>query len=200
MSWKMRGHWYESCSCKMVCRCTLGPAEPDQGWCSAAQLHEIAAGDSDGVSLAGVRLCLAFQLPGDFFGGIEKARIYFDESTTPAQRQQLEAIFTGKRGGVWEPTAAMIGQWLPPVIAKIEVKVDGDNVATSVAGRGSLQLVFLKTADGAQAKLVNAPVVAAFGVDTVDLATATGTKWTDPDLRPWESLGFGGRVAYDWSA
>jgi len=51
MAWRMTGRWLETCSCKMICRCTMGPAEPDQGWCSAAILVDIQQGESEGVSL-----------------------------------------------------------------------------------------------------------------------------------------------------
>ena len=33
--------------------------------------------------------------------------------------------------------------------------------------------------------------VAALGIDTINLYAAEGTRWIDPDLRQWESLGFG---------
>jgi hypothetical protein len=183
----------------MVCRCVLGPAEPDQGWCSAVQLYEIAGGASDGVDLSGTRMAVALQLPGDFFGGIEKARIYFDEPLSEAQRAALQGIFKGERGGPWAGMSAAIGEWLPPRTAKIEVRSEGETVTASVAGVGASQLTWLKTPDGKQAKLVNAPVMAAFEVDTVELADASGSKWNDPDMRPWESLGNGSRVAFTWT-
>lgn len=82
MAWNLKGHYYDSCSCKMSCRCALGPAEPDQGWCSGLQLVEVDSGQSNGLDLGGTRFALALQLPGDFFGGVEKARLYFDEART----------------------------------------------------------------------------------------------------------------------
>ncbi len=36
MAWHMTGQLIEACSCKAACPCVLGPAEPDQGWCSGA--------------------------------------------------------------------------------------------------------------------------------------------------------------------
>lgn len=202
MSWNLKGSWYESCSCKMNCRCTIGPAEPDQGWCSAAQLVELEAGESDGLDLSGARYCVLLDLPGDFTAGvIDKARLHFDASTTNnAQREAIEAIYHGKKGGVWAGFSQMIGEWLPSKVAEIRVSHEGEQIRGAVEGVGELNLTWLKTEAGKQTKLVDAPVVAAFEVDTVELATATGTRWQDPDMREWESLGFGGRAAFAWSA
>ena len=198
MAWNMTGAWYESCSCKMVCRCTLGPAEPDQGWCSALQVYDVERGVSDGVDLAGVRLAVALDLPGDFFGGIDAARLYFDEALNAAQARELEAIFTGKKGGVWEAVGGMVKTFHPPRRAKIEIK-KGEGVSVTVGEFGRVELKWLKTEDGKQAKLTNAPVMAAFGVDTAELATAHGSGGSDPEMRKWESLGFGSRVPFSWS-
>jgi hypothetical protein len=197
MAWNLKGHWYEACSCKMNCRCTLGPAEPDQLWCSGFQLVEVESGQSDGVDLSGARLAFHAQLPGDFFSGIERARLYFDSSLNEAQRTELEAIYHGKRGGVWEGLNALIAEWLPSEVSRITVSRSGDEVTGAVEGVAEQHLAFLKTEDGRQAALVNAPVMAGFQVDTINLATANGTKVHDPDMRPWESLGFGGEIPFN---
>jgi hypothetical protein len=43
--------------------------------------------------------------------------------------------------------------------------------------------------------------IAAFSMQSENLAFATGTQFSDPDLRPWESLGAGGVLsdAVVWS-
>src|SRR5438132_1242068 len=121
MAWTLKGTWYESCSCKVVCRCNFGPAEPDQGWCSAVLAFTVDSGASNGADLAGTKLVLHAELPGDFLGGIDKALIYLDEASTPEQRNELEAIFQGKRGGVWEGVSGMIAQFLLSKTLPLEV-------------------------------------------------------------------------------
>ncbi|HUR17968.1 MAG TPA: DUF1326 domain-containing protein [Acidimicrobiales bacterium] len=197
MAWTLKGTWYEACSCKMFCPCNLGPAKPDQGWCSGLLSFAVESGESDGVDLGGVRLALHAELPGDFFGGIDKARIYLDESSSDGQREQLEAIFQGKRGGVWEGVAGMIGEFLPSKTVKVEV-TGGDNPHVSIAGIADITMERMKTEDGKQSVMVNSPLAAGFGVDTLELATASG-KVSDPDLRHWESLGNGAAVPFDWT-
>ncbi len=199
MGWELSGRWIEVCSCKMYCRCNLGPAEPDQGWCSASLIFDVDKGNADGVDLSGAKVAFSAQLPGDFLGGMDLARLYVDESLSQDQRRELEAIFTGKKGGVWEPMSAAIKQWLPAKAAKIEVST-GANPSFKVGNIGQGTLQRMKTEDGKQAVVVDAPLSGAFSVSTQELALANGSSWNDPDLRKWESLGNGAVVAFNWSA
>jgi len=198
MAWQISGKIVEACSCKMSCRCILGPAEPDQGWCSAMQSISIEQGQSEGVDLSGARAAVGLQLPGDFFGGIELARFYVDESASADQRRELESIFHGEKGGVWAGLKDAIGSWLPTKVTSITIN-SGDNPAFSIAGVGSTTLTRLKTSDGRQTTVENAPVAEAFALDTIELASAERTRWADPDMRAWEGLGFGAVEAFNWS-
>ncbi|HUP68991.1 MAG TPA: DUF1326 domain-containing protein [Acidimicrobiales bacterium] len=197
MAWTLKGTWYESCSCKLFCPCNLGPAEPDQGWCSGLLAFAVDSGESNGVDFAGVKLALHAELPGDFFGGIDKALLYLDEASSTEQREELEAIFQGKRGGVWEGIAGMIGEFLPSKTLKVEV-TGGDNPRVKVEGIAEMSMERMKTEDGKQSVMLNSPLAAGFAVDTLELATASG-KVSDPDLRQWETLGNGAAVPFDWS-
>lgn len=199
MSWSLNGHWYESCSCKMVCPCNFGPAEPDQGWCSAVMVLTVDGGNLDSVDLSGAKAAIALEAPGDFVSGVDRARLYVDDSASPAQADALERIFGGKLGGPWEAINTMIKEWLPSSRAQIEID-EGDKPVMTVGSAGRLTFEPITTPDGRQTSLVNGPVVAAFEVDKVDLGRANGTAWTDPDLRAWESLGYGGRARFSWKA
>ena len=198
MSWRLKGRLAGMCSCKMMCRCILGPAEPDQGWCSFAQICEIETGNSNGVDLTGMKVAMAMDLPGDFFSGVDVARLYIDERASSEQRRELEAIFTGEKGGVWAAMREVIRKWLPAQTTGIEVKWGGSPSAR-VGSVGVAKLEPLKTGDGKQTRLLNAPVEAAFGIDTDDLARADGSGWSDPEMRRWESGGFGALSPFDWS-
>ena len=152
----------ESCSCKMICPCAMGPAEPDQAWCSAIQIVEIREGRLDDVDLGGVRYGFAAQLPGDFFSGIDKARLYFDEAKTPPpQRGAIEAIYQGRAGGFWEGLQEMFADWLSSKVAGIQLSVTDAGVQGSIDVAGELQLTYVRTEDGKQATLMNPPVSAA---------------------------------------
>lgn len=199
MAWHMRNRLFVSCSCKMNCRCIWGPAEPDQGWCSATFALQVLEGESEGVDLGGGKVAIGFELPGDFLGGIDKAKLYLDASLSDEQRRELEAIFHGERGGLWAGLREAIAAWLPSAVTTVDI-ADGEAPKISVAGAGEVVLQPLKTEDGQQSTINNAPIPAgAFAEYVIELATATA-RWSDPDLRSWESLGYGETAVVEWSA
>src|SRR2546425_4428121 len=198
MAWRMTGQLLESCSCKMLCRCTLGPAEPDQGWCSGALLFDIRQGNADGVSLSGCKVVLAVDLPGDFLSGNGTARLYIDESAGADQRRELEAIFTGKKGGAFGALNNLITKWLPVQVVRMEIATD--NTSAKIGTVGQLTLQPVKTEDGRQATLQNAPVLVGFGVERSDLARGDGSQWSDPQMRGWQSGGHRALTALTFSS
>lgn len=197
MAWTLKGTWYESCSCELFCPCNLGPAKPTQGWCSGLLAFAVDSGESSGVDLGATRFVLHAELPGDFFGGIDRALIYLDESTSSEQRGELEAIVQGKRGGVWEGVAGMIREFLPSKTTKVEV-TGGDSPHVRVQDVADITMERVRTEDGRPTVVTNAPLFAGFAIDALEMTRASG-RVSDPDLRQWETLGNGGAVNFDWS-
>jgi hypothetical protein len=97
MAWSLTAKIFESCSCAALCPCTLGPAKPDQGGRSGAFGIQILKGSSDGVDLSGARLVMHFELPGDFLGGIDKAKLYLDPSLSTRSAASWIRSFTATR-------------------------------------------------------------------------------------------------------
>lgn len=194
MAWTMKLDLLEACSCAALCPCVLGPATPDQQWCSGLFGMQIREGNSEGIDLAGAKVVLHLELPGDFLGGIDKARLYVDPSVSDAQRAQIDSIFHGEKGGLWGGVRETIKEWLPSKVVDIEF-VSGDSPSVTVGDFGKLVLQPIRAEEGgAPAQLVNAPILHAFGMMAEDLAFAHGSGFSDPDLRAWESLGSGGLV------
>ena len=198
MAWRMSGSYYVPCSCKVFCACNFGPAEPDQGWCSAAMLLDIRQGTSEGVDLSNTRVVMAVDFPGDFVSGDGTARLYFDEASSAEQRRELEAIITGNKGGVWEAIAAGMTKWLPPQTAKIDFQ-GGENPGATVGSFGQIKLERVKDDAGRQTRVLNAPLFAAFAVESEDVARSEGTRWSDPEMRSWEAGGNGEIAEFTWS-
>lgn len=190
MAWSLSGQVLETCSCNMVCPCIFGPAKPDQGWCAGALIFDIQQGSSDGVDLSRTRTALAFDLPGDFFGGNGTGRIYVTDRASPDQRRELEAIFSGQKGGAFAALEGLLVKVLPVQGANIEVTL-GDNPSASVGSVGKVTLQPVKADDGKQTTLVNAPLNVTFGIETSNLARGDGSSWSDPEMRSWQSGGTG---------
>jgi hypothetical protein len=199
VAWQVTGQLHELCSCKMLCPCWFGPAEPDQGWCAGALVFDVERGNSDGADLGGKKVVVAAEWPGDFWGGNGTARLYIDESASPEQRRELEAIFSGKSGGPLEPVwAGVISKWLPSQTAKIEAQW-GDNPSVSVGNVGQVKSERIKNEAGQPSIVQGAAAMAAFQLETMQVARTSGSRWTDPDMRHWE--GDSGVVSqFKWSA
>lgn len=199
MSWRIEGQSFEFCSCKMFCPCWLGPAEPDQGWCSGVFMFDIQQGSSDGVDLAGCKAAVAFDWPGDFWSGQGTARLYIDQATSGDQRREVEAIFSGQKGGHLE---TVLSQVVSKVLTTQIVKIDlewGDNPSLTVGSIGEVTLQPLKDETGRPATVEGAAAAAAFQLPSLRLASSKGSRWSDPEMRAWE--GDSGTLhSFSWSA
>lgn len=200
MTWHMQGDMIEFCSCKILCPCWLGPTpEPDQGWCSGAIFFDIHEGAIDGVDVGKCKVVFAGEWPGNFFGGHGTARVYIDESAGADQRRELEAVFSGQKGGLLaEVMGAVITQWLPAQTASIGIQ-RGEKISITVGNYGKVLLEPLKDPEGRSATVQGTAAQAAFQSASMELASSKGTRWSDPELRQWE--GDSGTIhTFNWSA
>ena len=201
MAWRVRGVVREHCSCKMWCPCWLGPAEPDQGWCSGSLIFEVHEGAADDIGLDGLRVVVVVDFPADFFTGNGTARLFIDENANADQRRELEAIFSGRKGGPLEAAwGATVTQWLPTQVANIEIQ-DGD--APSITVGNVAQVTYqspIRDAEGRATVIEGAAAATAFGLGGVSLARSDGSRWSAPEMRQWESGGSGTIGAFDWNA
>jgi hypothetical protein len=184
----------------MLCPCWLGPdGKPDQGWCGGAFAFDIQRGSSDGVDLSGTNVALAFAWPGNFFAGNGTARCYVGDDANANQRRELEAIFTGKKGGLLEPLwQAVVKDWLPTEVTPVKFGW-GDSPTLTVGKVAQVTLTPVKDQAGRRAKVEGAPAQAAFRLASMDVASSKGSRWADPKLREWQ--GDSGTLhQFNWSA
>ena len=200
MAWQVSGRSLDLCSCKMWCSCWLGPEiEPDEGWCAHTFGFEVRQGRSDGVDLTGTTLAFTGEWPANFYLGGGKARLYLGETTTEDQRRELEAIFSGKKGGHLESLwGATIDEWLPAKIAGIAISW-GENPTLSVNGIGQATMRPLSDGAGNPTIVTGAMSQAGLQIDSMNLASSDGSEWSDPGFRNWK--GSSGNIhEFDWSS
>ena len=187
MAWNINATMIEFCSCRAMCPCWLGPeTKPDQGWCCAAIAYEIKQGAVDGVDVTDCKAVLAAEWPGNFFGGKGKARLYLDAGASADQRRALEAVFAGKKGGLFEGLmGAVISTWLPAKTVPIEIG-RGDHISVSVGELGKATILPFKDQAGKAATVQGTAAQGAFQSASMQLASCKGTRWSDPELRRWE--------------
>lgn len=198
MSWQISGRMLEVCSCKSACPCALGPAEPDQGWCSGALTFAIDRGESGGVDLSGRSVLWLIDLPKDFANGDGTVRLYIDDAADERQHTELEAIFRGEKGGAVEVLASLVSEWRPTESAPISIGGEGD-ISLSVGGVGSAELKTIRNGAGEATAVVNAPVLGLIAIDRADLARSDGARFSAPDMRSWESGGHASISPFTWS-
>ena len=199
MAWEISGQLIEACSCKALCPCYLGPAEPDQGWCSGALTFSIQNGQSEGVDLSGRAIVWMIDLPKDFASGNGTARLYIDNAASAQQRQQIEAIFTGEKGGPWAILSGLVAQWLPTRPAAINIS-DGGRPVVSIEGIGQITLQPIKDQTGRTTTIINAASHRSMEISQVELAKSDGSRFFDPEMRAWDAGGHGGVSSFSWKA
>jgi hypothetical protein len=199
MAWQLSGELIEACSCKAACPCVLGPAEPDQGWCSGALTFAIDKGKSDGVDLSGRAVLWLIDLPKDFASGDGTVRVIIDDKADARQRQELEAIFTGKKGGPGAVLGSLVSKWLPTETATIEIS-RGDSPEVAVSGIGHAKLQPIKDQAGRTAAIMNAPILGLIEISKAELARSDGSRFAGPKMRSWDAGGHGSVNPFSWKA
>jgi hypothetical protein len=198
MAWQVSGDMFELCSCNILCPCWLGPeTKPDKGWCSGVLAFDIQRGAVEGVDVAGRKVVLAAEWPGNFFGGNGTARLYIDDRANADQRRELEAVFTGRKGGFLEGLfGAVISRWLAAQTTEININRNG-SISIRVGRFGQATLKPLRDESGRPVSIQGTAAQAAFQSANMEVASSQGSRWTDSDLRGWE--GDSGTIhKFDW--
>ncbi len=200
MAWQMTGQFIETCSCNMLCPCWFGVPElavQDQGYCAGAIVVRVQQGAADGVDLSGRTVVWADYFPQNMFEGNGTARLYMDEAANADQRQQLEAIFMGQRGGPMAALAPLVTRWLPTQTANIQVQEDGDSITVTVGAVGQVKSQRLRDGEGQTLTLQGGGFVGGLRMEALELAPSA-TRWADQDLPGFETKS-GGRGTVTWS-
>ena len=188
MAWNVTAEFIETCSCNMLCPCWYGVKElmvMDQGWCASAWLIRVQQGTADGVNVDGRTLAIALDFPGPtLLDGNGTARLYMDDGTSADQRQALEAIFQGKKGGPMEILAGLVSTWLPTLSTQIGIQEQNGTLTATVSEFGQVQSQRLTNEAGQPTTMQNTGFTTALQFDnqTAQLAPSDGTNWSDPDM------------------
>lgn len=187
MAWQVSGRSMESCSCNAWCPCWLGPEEPpDQGWCRGILAYDIEAGNSDGVDLAGCKVVLMAHWPGNFFEGNGTGRLFIGDGASADQQRELEAIYSGNKGGLLEGLfGALISTWHPAQAKSINIAW-GDKPTVSVDGIGQVLAAPYGDEAGNQATVSGAAAQGALQIKSMVLANGRESSWSDPDIGDWQ--------------
>ena len=192
-AWYIKGELLGACNCDWGCPCNF-EAAPTNGFCDGFYLIVAHEGRFGEVELAGARFMTGGHAPGPIHEGEGTSILILDEDTTPEQRRAIERLWRG--GGVGSPFdefASVTTVWYEPLVARIEVELDGIRSRARVVGAATYDLALSRVAN---------PVTGHEEITYLDHPTGFSTKYAElgmaTDARfesPWASFDTTGKYA-----
>jgi hypothetical protein len=126
MAWKLKGTYFETCSCEVVCPCTASLAlGADYDRCRVTLVFNVAEGDVDGMDVSGLTVAAIADTPKVMTEGNWRLGVFIDAAASDDQAAALGAVFGGQRGGPMAGLTPLIGESLGVERAAIEFREDG---------------------------------------------------------------------------
>jgi hypothetical protein len=203
-SWRLRGDWFDTCSCFVPCPCTFAqPPSPDT--CEGVMAWHVREGRYGPVALGGLSVLALGTFTGNAWTGAKVSiGIYIDERADERQREALQMIFGGHAGGWPAEFAAVIGEVRGIEYVPIDFHVDGDlaswraEIPGTVIAAGEA-LAGPTTRPGERVQVHNPPgsevgpgAIATYGRATANRAEGFGFDWE------WAGRS-SKHMAFDWS-
>jgi hypothetical protein len=126
MSWSVKGRFFETCSCELMCPCNTSM---DHGatydYCRVTLVFDITEAEIEGTDVAGLKVVAIADTPKVMTDGNWRLGMFVDERATDEQADKLVQVFGGQLGGRMAGLAPLVGEMLGVERAKIEVGHDG---------------------------------------------------------------------------
>ncbi len=126
MSWNLRGSYFETCSCELMCPCNLSFSHgATYDFCRATLVFDIREGEVDGTDIGGRKVVAIIDTPKVMTDGNWRLGVFVDEQATDEQFDKLVQVFGGQLGGPMAALAPLVGEVLGAERAPIEISQDG---------------------------------------------------------------------------
>jgi hypothetical protein len=136
MAWSIKGSYFETCSCELMCPCNMSF---DHGatydYCRVTLVFHVREGEVEGTDVGGVKLVVIADTPKVMTEGNWRLGMFVDESASDEQVDKLTAVFGGQLGGPMAGLAPLIGEMLGVERAPIEIVEDGLKHSVRVGGQ-----------------------------------------------------------------
>jgi hypothetical protein len=139
--WLLEGDWIKNCNCAFGCPCDFN-ALPTHGSCKGMVAMRIAKGHFEGTRLDGLVFAATVDFPGALHEGNGKLQPIIDERATPAQREALFNILSGKNsdeGTLFHILSLIVTTIHDPVFVPFEFEFDKDGRVARMVARGVLE-------------------------------------------------------------
>jgi hypothetical protein len=126
VSWNLKGSYFETCSCDLMCPCNMSMAHgATYDFCRVTLVFNIKDGEIEGTDVSGLGVAAIADSPKVMTEGNWRLGLFIDDRADDEQMEKLTAVYGGQKGGPMEMAAAMIGQLLGVERAPFEVVEDG---------------------------------------------------------------------------
>jgi len=126
MAWNVKGSYFETCSCELMCPCNLSF---DHGatydYCRVTLVFNVRQGDVEGTDVGGHPVAMIADTPKVMTEGNWKVGLFVDDKASDEQFEKLVGVFSGQLGGPMGALAPLVGEVLGAEKAPIEIKEDG---------------------------------------------------------------------------
>jgi hypothetical protein len=126
MSWSLKGSYFETCSCDLMCPCNMSM---DHGatydYCRATLIFNIKDGEIEGTDVSGLAVAVIADTPKVMTEGNWRLGMFVDDQATDEQMEKLTGVFGGHKGGPMEMAVALVGEMLGVERAPFELVEDG---------------------------------------------------------------------------
>jgi hypothetical protein len=139
--WRLKGDWIKNCNCAFGCPCDFN-ARPTHGNCQGFLGMRIERGHFGDTRLDGLSFFVVVDFPGPLHEGNGTAQAIVDERATPAQREALFQILSGKNaaeGTLFHIFTLIVSKMLDPIFAPIDIEFDMDGRTARVRIPGVLE-------------------------------------------------------------
>jgi hypothetical protein len=126
MAWSLKGSYFETCSCDLMCPCNMSF---DHGatydYCRVTLVFNIREGNIEGTDVGGLKVAVIVDSPKVMTDGNWRLGLFIDASATDDQANLLTAVMAGQKGGPMEAVVPLVGEILGVERAPIEIVEDG---------------------------------------------------------------------------
>jgi hypothetical protein len=126
VSWNLKGTYFETCSCELMCPCNMSF---DHGatydYCRVTLVFNVTEGEIEGTDVAGLTVAVIADAPKVMTEGNWKLGMFVDEKASDEQMEKLAGVLSGQMGGPMAGLAPLVGEVLGVERAPIEVVEDG---------------------------------------------------------------------------
>lgn len=188
VKWRLEGKWIKNCNCAPGCPCDFW-APPTHHSCEGMFAMKVDKGYFGKTKMDGVKFGVVLHFPGPIHEGSGTVQPFVDARTTPAQREAILAIMSGKAGNPWfEIVASLVTTVHEPKFVPVRFEHDLKKRRAKVTVEGLLETVTepiknLATGGGYQ---IRVQLPEGMEYKMAETATATVLKATGP-------------VSYDWA-